>query len=165
MTVEEIATRDRMQTAAALAQAIWHEHYTPIIGSAQVSYMLETFQTAEAMMRQLAEGYRYYLLADGGEALGYMAVQPRGGALFLSKLYVKASHRGRGHAKAAVAFLAALAAETGVQKIELTVNKNNTPALNAYAKLGFVISGEAVQAIGGGFVMDDYTMAKRLEKV
>jgi len=165
MTVEEIETRDRMQLAAALAQVIWHEHYTPIIGSLQVAYMLETFQSAEAMMRQLSEGYRYYLLFERGEPLGYMAIQPRADALFLSKLYIKAPHRDKGHAKAAVAFLSALATETGAKKIELTVNKNNLPALKAYAKLGFVISGEVVQAIGGGFVMDDYTMLKRVEKV
>ncbi len=165
MTVEPIETRDRMQLAATLAHAIWHEHYTPIIGRPQVVYMLETFQSADAMMRQLAEGYRYYLLLEGSEALGYMAVQPRSGVLFLSKLYVKASHRGRGHAKAAVGFLSILAAETGAKKIELTVNKNNTLALKAYAKLGFVLSGEVVQAIGDGFVMDDYTMQKRLMNV
>jgi ribosomal protein S18 acetylase RimI-like enzyme len=165
MTVEPIETLERMQLAATLAHAIWHEHYTPIIGRPQVVYMLETFQTAEAMMRQLAEGYRYYLLLERGEAFGYMAVQPRGEALFLSKLYVKASHRSQGHAKAALGFLAALATETGANKIELTVNKNNTLALNAYAKLGFLLSGEVVQAIGGGFVMDDYRMEKRVEKV
>ncbi|WP_345975818.1 GNAT family N-acetyltransferase [Sulfurimonas sp. HSL3-7] len=162
MTIEKIDTPQQMQRVEALAREIWQEHYTPIIGQAQVEYMLETFQTAAAMLRQLGEGYRYYLLKDDGEAVGYMAVRPESGQLFLSKFYVKAARRGRGYGRAALAFLTTLAAEQKLQKIVLTVNRNNTLALKAYAKLGFVNVGEVVQEIGKGFVMDDYKMEKRL---
>jgi ribosomal protein S18 acetylase RimI-like enzyme len=162
MTIEHVHSRDRMQRVEALAREIWQEHYTPIIGRAQVAYMLETFQSTEVMMRQLDEGYLYYLLTHEGEEIGYMAVQPGEGLLFMSKFYLNASHRGRGYGRAALAFLTTLAAENRLQKIALTVNRNNTLALKAYEKLGFVNVGPVVQEIGNGFVMDDYKMEKCL---
>jgi ribosomal protein S18 acetylase RimI-like enzyme len=162
MTIENVHSRDRMQRIETLAFEIWQEHYTPIIGRAQVAYMLETFQSTEAMMRQLEEGFRYYLMAHGGEEIGYMAVQPGEGLLFMSKFYLKASHRGRGHGKTALAFLTGLAAAKGLTSITLTVNKHNALALKAYEKLGFVNVGSVVQEIGNGFVMDDYKMEKTL---
>ena len=42
--------------------------------------------------------------------------------------------------------------------IYLTVNKNNTSAINAYKKWGFITEKEACTDIGNGFVMDDYIM-------
>lgn len=162
MTIENVYTPEQMQRIEALAREIWQEHYTPIIGQAQVDYMLETFQTAAAMLRQLGEGYLYYLLKDDGEAVGYMAVQPREELLFMSKFYLKATHRGQGHGRSALAFLTTLAAGKKLQKIALTVNKNNTLALKAYEKLGFVNVGAVVQEIGRGFVMDDYKMERCL---
>jgi len=42
-----------------LAREIWTDHYVPIIGQAQVDYMLDTFQREEAIAAQLAGGYEY----------------------------------------------------------------------------------------------------------
>ena len=39
-----------------LAFEIWTEHYTPIIGTASVNYMLNKFQTAAAIENQILEG-------------------------------------------------------------------------------------------------------------
>ena len=44
----------------------------------------------------------------------------------------------------------------------LNVNKNNVQAIRAYEKSGFAIRESVVVDIGGGFVMDDYVMAKAL---
>ncbi len=44
----------------SLAYSIWREHYTPIIGRHQVEYMLEKFQSKEALLNQIEkEGYIY----------------------------------------------------------------------------------------------------------
>ncbi len=42
----------------------------------------------------------------------------------------------------------------------LQVNKRNTDAIGFYRSAGFEVIREAVMDIGGGFVMDDYLMAK-----
>jgi ribosomal protein S18 acetylase RimI-like enzyme len=158
-----VTTPVDIRAVADLAQRIWTEHYTPIIGAAQVAYMLERFQTAGAIGRQIGEeGVRYWLCIEAGEPVGYLAVQPRPGAgagageLFLSKLYVRKDCRGRGLARAMVAHAADLARELGLPRLRLTVNRHNTGAHAAYAALGFVRTAAQRFDIGGGFVMDDY---------
>jgi len=158
-----VTTLDAIAHVADLADRIWREHYTPIIGAAQVDYMLSRFQSADAVAAQIRdERYRYYLLQESGEAIGYMAVQQRGSVLFVSKLYLLCSWRGRGYGREAVAFLASQAREHGCDRLELTVNKHNADSIAAYERLGFERCEAIVQEIGGGFVMDDYVMRRKL---
>ncbi len=37
---------------AALADEIWHQHFTPIIGEAQVNYMVDKFQSGSQITDQ-----------------------------------------------------------------------------------------------------------------
>ena len=48
----------------------------------------------------------------------------------------------------------------GAHRLILSVNKRNAKAIAAYKRNGFVIAESVVTDIGGGFVMDDYIMAK-----
>ncbi len=159
-----VATDEQIGAVEALAREIWTEHFTPIIGRAQVEYMLEKFQPKAAIAGQIREGYAYFLLEESGGRIGYLAVQPRADELFLSKIYVKASERGRGHGRAAVRFAEDFAGERKLARITLTVNKDNSSSIRAYEKLGFEKIAALVQDIGGGFVMDDYQMTKDLTK-
>ncbi|MDA8030391.1 MAG: GNAT family N-acetyltransferase [Alphaproteobacteria bacterium] len=157
----EVSTESDIHAVAALANEIWREHYEPIIGLAQVEYMLEKFQSAAAIAAQIAEeGFCYYLIradGDGGQGdIGYLGFQREGAVMFLSKLYVKKSARGCGFGARAVGFLRELAREQGMEKIRLTVNKGNALAIAAYERAGFTRTGELVIDIGGGYVMDDF---------
>jgi len=156
----KVVTSQQIEAVEALAKEIWTEHYTPIIGREQVDYMLARFQSARAVSEQLAEGYLYFLIEDAGRSIGYLSVLPKEGELFLSKIYVHSSQRGRGHGSRAVRFVDELAQENGLSRIVLTVNKNNTLAIKAYEAMGFRKIEALVQDIGSGFVMDDYRMEK-----
>ena len=158
----EVTTKDQIATVAALAREIWVEHYTPIIGRDQVEYMLQRFQSREAVAAQIGYGIRYFLIAGEGHSIGYLAVQPKGDELFLSKIYVLAALRRKGYGQKGVDFAETLAKNGGFKKITLTVNKQNSIAIQAYEKIGFKHQGPVVQDIGGGFVMDDYRMEKRI---
>jgi RimJ/RimL family protein N-acetyltransferase len=148
----------------ALAHSIWREYFVPIIGSPQVEYMLEKFQSRQALLNQIEkDGFIYYLLEDkNGNWVGYFAVIPQQGKLFLSKLYITAENRRKGYGRCALEFIETLARDSGFSKITLSVNKNNTDSINAYKKLGFVITDSLVTDIGNGFVMDDYKMEKTI---
>ncbi|MBT8179247.1 MAG: GNAT family N-acetyltransferase, partial [Eudoraea sp.] len=87
---------------AQLADTIWHEHYTPIIGAAQVTYMVNNFQSAEAIAKQVKEGVQYYLIFYNDHPAGYFAFEKKDKELFLSKFYVQKEHRGKGIGKAAM---------------------------------------------------------------
>ncbi len=160
MTIEKVSTKTQIETVAGLAHEIWNQHFIPIIGKAQVDYMLEKFQSKKAISEQIENGYSYYLLKVDDNYAGYMGACPRESELFLSKLYIRASQRGKGFGRKTVEFIEELACEKGLGKITLTVNKNNTDAIKAYEQFGFTNLGAFVQDIGNGFVMDDYTMEK-----
>ena len=64
----------------------------PLIGRAQVDYMVAKFQSAEAMLAQLRAGYEYFLVQDNGAPIGYASIQVQSdGAVFISKLYLLGS--------------------------------------------------------------------------
>lgn len=165
LSFSPVKTDAEIAVVAKLAQEIWTEHFPPIIGMAQTVYMIETFQSAKAVSHQLREeGYRYYLLRAGSDWIGYTAVhpEPEYHRMFLSKIYIRKSFRGRGHSRTTMNFIADLCRDSGLNMIYLTVNKRNLSSIAVYEKLGFVRARELVTEIGNGFVMDDYVMEKYL---
>lgn len=154
----ERATPQDASIIETLAKEIWTAHYTTMIGEDQVNYMLETFQSAKAIAQQIISGTIYYISFDGKIPCGYSAIKPDQKGLFLSKLYVKDSHRERGVARMMLEAIRQYAKDANVDCIWLTCNKNNTGSLHAYERLGFSIVGESVTDIGQGFQMDDYVL-------
>jgi len=163
--MQRVSTDRDIDAVAVLARQIWTQHFPPIIGREQVDYMLEKFQSAAAITRQIREGgYEYYLVFDEGQGAGYFALVPdeSGGSMQLSKLYVKQACRGRGLGRAILAWIEEACVARGVQELWLTVNKDNAGPIAFYRRVGFAIAGPIVAEIGGGFVMDDYRMVKRV---
>lgn len=155
--IKKASTDAQIKEIACLAHQIWREHFTPIIGSSQVDYMLEKFQSYSAIHQAVScEGYSYYMLYDEGVFCGYCGVHPEDGALFLSKLYIEKSHRGKKLSKQLLARIKHDFADCC--KIWLTVNRHNENTIAAYQKMGFSIVREQKADIGNGFVMDDYIM-------
>lgn len=150
---------DEIQTVAMLAYEIWNEHYVPIIGQEQVSYMVEKFQSFEAISAQIKEDdYEYYIINQAFEPSGYIGIKPLVEELFLSKFYIVSGKRGKGIGKKGFEFIIKRAKELGIRTISLTVNKENVNSIKAYEKMGFKNLGPIFTDIGEGFVMDDYVM-------
>ena len=140
---------------ANLASEIWHEYWPCILTSEQIDYMVDKFQSENAIINQIEnENYTYYFLKVDGNVAGYTGVSNRGDYLFLSKLYIKKEFRHKGYGKKAFEEIKKL----GFNRIQLTVNKYNKNTIDAYLKYGFKIINKAVTDIGNGFVMDDYIM-------
>ena len=165
-TTQRVNSPQDIDTVAALAREIWNQHFTPIIGQKQVDYMLDKFQSVPAITRQIRkDGYTYYLIVDEDESVGYYALvgdDEDNGSMQLSKIYLKRSYRGRGLGRAILAFIEGECAARGIRKLWLTVNKDNADSIAFYLDVGFVIAEPIVTDIGGGFVMDDYRMVKRV---
>ncbi len=153
-----------IEAVAALARETWETHYTPIIGADQVRYMLDTFQSPAAIREQIGKGYEYYRVCEGAACAGYFALvpHPQDGRMMLSKIYILAELQGRGLGRAVLAFAERRCAETGHHTLWLTVNKRNTRSIGFYARMGFEQESAVVSDIGGGFVMDDFILAKRV---
>jgi diamine N-acetyltransferase len=158
----DVTTEQQIETVARLARVIWAEHYIPIIGKDQTEYMLEQFQSADAVAKQIrSEDYLYFLIEPEGIPVGYLAVQPRPDDLLLSKIYLERDLRRHGIGHKSIGFVEALAKKLGKPEITLTVNRHNIGSIAAYSRWGFCIIDTVVTDIGGGFVMDDYVMQKK----
>lgn len=154
-----VITEQQIALTARLADEIWREYYVPIIGHDQVDYMLAQFQSSAAIKNKIDCGELiYFLMYFHRQPAGYFAIQIRTDEVFLSKLYVLAGQRNRGLAKKALNFVKNVTSENCLQRISLTINKNNNESLAAYKKLGFKISGEIINDIGNGFFMDDFIL-------
>ena len=153
----------QIAAVARLAHEVWNEHYVPIIGQAQVDYMVEKFQSVAAMESQIDAGIEYFQIRQSGRNVGYAAIRhdPDAARVFVSKLYVLASHRRSGVGRRCLELIERSARERGATHLWLTVNKGN-PSVRAYERLGFAIVDAMVVDIGGGYVMDDYKMEKAL---
>ena len=163
-----VTTPQQIDVVAGLAHEIWYEYYVPLIGRAQVDYMVSKFQSSAAIGQQLRQAYEYFLIKSGmtqpdAHPIGYCALQPQpaDGSLFVSKLYLLRDARGGGTGRVCMEFIEQLARRRGLKLLWLTVNKGN-PAVKAYERLGFRIAANLVMDIGGGFVMDDFRMEKPL---
>lgn len=145
-----------VHTLAGLADEIWRQHFGPILSQEQIGYMLDRFQSADAMTGQMADGYQYYFFEIDGVRQGYFGIQPKDDGLFLSKLYLRQSQRGHGYARQAFGLIRQIAKDLGLHKIWLTVNIHNDSAIGVYKAMGMHIARSEVTDIGRGFVMDDY---------
>ena len=160
--ISEVTKKPDLKAIEELAATIWREHYTPIIGVAQVEYMLQKLQSVDSMSGQIKEGYKYFSIFKDNTLVGYFSFLPERDALFLSKIYIEASQRGKGLSKEALNFIESKATDYQKNAIRLTVNKYNTGSIQAYLKMGFVKTRALVIDIGNGFVMDDYEMVKTI---
>jgi GNAT superfamily N-acetyltransferase len=153
-----IESAEQIARLAALANEIWTEHYAGIIGSEQTRYMLDNFQSSDAITTDIRDkGYRYTVAEIDGRWLGYSAtVLHSEDVLFLSKLYVHKASRGLGIGRVLFADAADQARRAGCISIELTVNRHNKDSVAVYKHLGCKLLREQRVDIGQGFFMDDF---------
>ena len=154
MNLIEVKKND-IKTLAKLTDEIWHEYWPCILSEKQINYMVEKFQSENAIINQMKnENYKYYFINYENKNVGYVGISSHCDYLFLSKLYVKKEFRHKGIGKAVFEKIK----DFGFDKIQLTVNKYNKNTIDAYLKYGFKIIDSVVSDIGNGFVMDDYIM-------
>ena len=158
IAVKKVDLLTEIEQISSLAREIWQEHYTSIIGIEQVEYMLSNFQSVTAIEQQIQDGYEYYLLVNNGAPVGYLSYGVESNYIFLSKIYVLSSSRGKGIGKKAIQHVVESAKKSQLDFIRLTVNKYNLKSIAAYKKIGFIVASEQVKPIGNGFVMDDYVL-------
>jgi diamine N-acetyltransferase len=150
---------------AALARTIWLAHYTTIISTEQIEYMLGGRFAAENLRTYLRQADRWMdVLEVEGELAGYcsyaFATSPA--EMKLEQLYLLPRLHGIGLGARMLGHVERRSLDLGARTLILQVNKRNEKATKLYARSGFGIREEVVVDIGGGFVMDDYVMEKQL---
>jgi diamine N-acetyltransferase len=172
--LEAMTTAD-FETLARLAETIWRAHYTKIISSAQIDYMLAGRYTPEKLRQYLnaddrwlmllrindrAVGYCSYALTENPGAMKPGEMKPS--EMKLEQLYLLPELHGQGLGKLMLSHVEEQTRARGRGTLVLQTNKRNDIAIAFYRKAGFTVREETVFDIGNGFVMDDYVMEKAL---
>ena len=142
-----------------LAADIWRRSYREMLAPAQMDYMLAWMYGAETIRAEIDAGVWWEVIELEGVAIGYLAAE-RGAEVKLHKLYLRPEQQGRGFAQQALAHVEEVVRAWGAERMVLNVNKRNARAIRAYERAGFVVVDAVVNDIGGGFVMDDFIMAR-----
>ena len=178
MPVDFLPVRvEDQELLAGLAGEIWGEYWPERIGQAQTDYMIEQFQSLEAIQCQMAsENYEYWFLVvdpsqsdspwkapDGRAIVGFTGghEEPQTNRYFISKIYLLASERGKHYASRVIQFYTALCVQRDLRAMYLTVNKYNEMGVRCYEAKGFKTIESVQTDIGQGFIMDDYIMEKQ----
>lgn len=154
---------------ADIAGEIWRGYWPSLIGEEQTEYMIEQFQSFEAIRTYMAErDYEYWLLVategEGDDAaktiVGFTGGRSEADSnrFFISKIYLYPEARGHGYARRVIEFYEDLCFARGHVAMYLTVNKHNDLGIRAYIGTGFETIDSVETDIGQGFIMDDYIM-------
>ena len=155
----ELKKVDNLKELAKLASLIWHEYWTEILSPEQIDYMINKFQSENAINEQIKnEKYEYFYILSDNQKAGYIGLSQKDNYLFLSKMYIMSNFRHKGIGTKAFDLIKSYTNDKNYNKIILTVNKYNANTISAYTKWGFKITDAVVTDIGQGFVMDDYIM-------
>ena len=85
MILREIFSEADVRRLAKAAKIVWREANVAFCTPEQVEYMIEKYQSVEAIMSQLMHGYRYFIMEEDGDILAYFGVQAQGERLFFSR--------------------------------------------------------------------------------
>jgi ribosomal protein S18 acetylase RimI-like enzyme len=156
-------TEEHLPAVAELAGVIWRACYPDIISHAQIEYMLARMYALDILREEIrSQGICYHLLLVDGKPAGFASYGPTSepGVMKLHKLYLLPELHGHGLGSRLLRHCEREVRAGGARGLILSVNKRNAQAIAAYRRNGFVITESVVTDIGGGFVMDDYVMAK-----
>jgi diamine N-acetyltransferase len=159
------ATETDLPAISGLAGVIWRACYPGIITHAQIDYMLARMYSPDVLRDEIcSQGIRYDQLLVDGKPAGFASYGPASGpgVMKLHKLYLLPEMHGHGLGSLLLQQVEREVRAGAGRRLILSVNKRNARAIAAYQRNGFVTVNSVVTDIGGGFVMDDYIMAKDL---
>jgi GNAT superfamily N-acetyltransferase len=159
------AMEEHLPAISELAGVIWRACYPGIITLEQIDYMLARMYALDVLRDEIrSQGIRYDRLLLDGTLVGFASYGPTSepGVMKLHKLYLLPELQGRGLGSCLLQHVEREVRAGAGRRLILAVNKRNARAITAYKRNGFVIVESVVTDIGGGFVMDDYVMAKDL---
>lgn len=162
MEIRVCQSEEQLKELAKKAKEIWNEYFISIITQEQIDYMVEMFQSYDAIKKAMKEErYIYFLAYEKERLIGYCGVKPcEDGRLFLSKLYLEKEQRGKGYASILLQRAIDYAKQQDLHAIYLTCNKYNEHSLAVYQNKGFYQIDSVQTDIGKGFIMDDYILQK-----
>ncbi|GEL12074.1 Ribosomal protein S18 acetylase RimI [Flavobacterium glycines] len=156
------ATTADLKTITEIAHKTWPLTYGEILSEAQLSYMLETFYSDAALLKNIESGHQFILAKEENTVLGFASFEhhyQNKNSTKIHKIYILPETQGKGIGKLLIDAIEKLAVENESESLLLNVNRFNK-ALTFYQKLGFKIIEEIDIELDHGYLMEDYIMEK-----
>lgn len=146
-----------IDTINRLAILIWNQYYIDIISQNQINYMLDLMYNSKILLEKIInKNEEFYLIQKQNNYIGFLSVQNiEGNSWFLNKFYINQDIASKGIGSK---ILNKLKKILSIEKLRLTVNRQNFKSINFYFKNGFKIDHIKDFDIGNGFVMNDFVM-------
>ena len=135
----------------AFMKPLWLETYSPILPEKQILFLLDKYFSKDGLKRYRGLGYQYFRLDD----VGVLVYVERETDVYLDKLYLLPSAKGKGYAAFAFAEMSKLG-----KPVTLNVNQANERAVKCYTKNGFSVVETIAIDLGNGMTNYDYVMQK-----
>ncbi len=141
----------------AIADQVWEKHYSSIISQEQIDFMYALMYSADALLEQMQHGHTFFIYEEEEVPLGFVSMKIENDCIKIPKLYVNMQAHGKGIGKKLIATIEEQAIHSGIDTIELNVNRFNTNSIEFYKKVGFTIK-KSVDIPLDRFVLEDYVM-------
>lgn len=165
MVIIKEASLADLNTIQEIAYKSWPDTYGAILSQDQIDYMLDLWYAKDVLIDAMTNKKHFFLLAfEGTVCLGFASYEHNylnKKITRLHKIYLLPEAQGKGVGKLLLAAVENLAQRNDSDFITLNVNKFNK-ALAFYQKIGFEITDEYDTEIGNGYLMEDYSMQKKL---
>ncbi|MFK7113213.1 GNAT family N-acetyltransferase [Flavobacterium oreochromis] len=162
MEIIEAKEKD-IKDIISLAYTIWPDAYGKILSTEQITYMLNLIYSEEALLLQMNKKQKFLLIKDDQQLLGFASyeIDAKPQKTKLHKIYILPNLQGKGMGRFLLNEIIDRAKKSGNLYLYLNVNKYNK-ALYFYNKLGFQSIGDEVISIGGGYLMDDFVLERKI---
>lgn len=154
------ATAEDIPTIRDLADKTWWPTYSSLLSKEQLTFMLKTIYSAEALRKVMHEGSQTFLLlydSDTPQGFASFGPRPENPTVYkLHKLYVLPQNHGKGYGRLLIDEVKKRIVASNVYTLDLNVKKDN-PARSFYEKLGFKIIYEEDIPFGP-YTLSDYVM-------
>ena len=151
------ASAKDVDTINRLAILIWNQYYIDIISQNQINYMLDLMYSPKNLSEKIInKNEDFYLIQKQNNYIGFLSVQnKKENSWFLNKFYINQDFASNGIGSKIFNELKEM---LSIEKLRLTVNRQNFKSINFYFKNGFKIDHVEDFDIGNGFVMNDFVM-------
>ena len=130
-----------LKLISEMAYALFPIDYGAYVPQKHIKDFLDEFQSYEALKKQIASGYAYFLIYHKEDLAGYLGIHLENQQIELSKIYLNLNKRNQGLGKLVIEWLDDYAKKHEAKAVNLLVLKNNKAAIRFYIKNGFETYG------------------------
>ena len=165
---------EETEELSMMATYMVEQHIQSYYGRRQKEYMLESFQSADAIRRAMKDGEKYYWIDSipAGEKesvlamldmCGYLSCSCQDHTIVITNLYIMEETRGRHLMRECMELLArAEDLPEGMERIRISIPEGYVDAIAVFEHIGFEKEGKEEISIGKNYKLNCVNLSKAM---